>query len=212
MILIADTSPLNYLAQIDHFDIVERLYGHVIIPEAVYRELTALQTPHKVRTLLLGKPEWLEVRLLAGPLDPTLQNLGPGEQQAIQLAEQLRADAILIEDKQWRAEAKGSNLLRCTNLSLTSTHIFNPFSIGLKRPRSLGPFGSGGLHRLFDDIAERLVPSHSFCKHSPQRRNLAVHVVVHANNLLVRMHPVQTPDVLLERTFPGDWPGEKQRV
>jgi predicted nucleic acid-binding protein len=54
MILIADTSPLNYLVQIDHFDIVERLYGHVIIPEAVYRELTALQSPHKVRTLELG--------------------------------------------------------------------------------------------------------------------------------------------------------------
>jgi uncharacterized protein len=110
MILIADTSPLNYLAQIDHFDIVERLYGHVIIPEAVYRELTAPQTSHKVRTLLLAKPEWLEVRLLAGPLDPTLQYLGPGEQEAIQLAEQLRADAILIDDKQGRAEAARRNL------------------------------------------------------------------------------------------------------
>lgn len=66
MILVANTSPLNYLIQIDHFDIVERLYGHVIIPEAVYRELTALQAPHQVRTLLLGQPEWLEVRLLAG--------------------------------------------------------------------------------------------------------------------------------------------------
>ena len=74
MILVADTSPLNYQVQIDHFDIVERLYGHVIIPEAVYRELRDLQSHHKVRTLLLGKPEWLEVRLLAGPLDPTQFN------------------------------------------------------------------------------------------------------------------------------------------
>jgi predicted nucleic acid-binding protein len=110
MILIADTSPLNYLVQIDHFDIVERLYGQVIIPDAVYRELTALQTPHKVRTLLLGKPRCLEVRLVDGPLDPTLQYLGPGEQEAIQLAEQLRADAILIDDKQGRAEAAKRNL------------------------------------------------------------------------------------------------------
>lgn len=110
MILIADTSPLNYLVQIDQVDIVERLYSHVIIPDGVYRELTAPQTPPKVRALLLAQPEWLEVRLLAGPLDPTLQYLGPGEQEAIQLAEQLRADAILIDDKQGRAEAAKRNL------------------------------------------------------------------------------------------------------
>ena len=105
MILIADTSPLHYLVQIDQVDIVERLYSHVIIPDGVYRELTAPQTPPKVRALLLAQPEWLEVRLVAGRLDPTLQYLGPGEQEAIQLAEQLRADAILIDDEQGRAEA-----------------------------------------------------------------------------------------------------------
>jgi predicted nucleic acid-binding protein len=59
-----------------------------------------LVAEHKVPTLLLGKPESLELRLADAPLDPTLQYLGPGEQQAIQLAEELRADAILIEDKQ----------------------------------------------------------------------------------------------------------------
>ena len=117
MILVADTSPLNYLVQNDHFEIVERLYSHVIIPEAVYRELTALEIPH-------------QVRLLAGPLDPTLQNLGPVEQQAIQLAEQLRADAILIEDKQGRAEARGSNPLGRTNLSITDerSHLQSVFN------------------------------------------------------------------------------------
>ena len=89
---------------------MERLYSHVIIPDGVYRELTAPHTPQKVRALLLAQPEWLEVRLLARPLDPTLQYLGPGEQEAIQLAEQLRADAILIDDKQGRARGSQANL------------------------------------------------------------------------------------------------------
>jgi len=40
--------------------------------------------------LLLGKPECLELWLLDAPLDPTLLYLAPGEQQAIQLTEQLR--------------------------------------------------------------------------------------------------------------------------
>jgi len=75
MILIADTSPLNYLVQIDHFDIVERLYGHVIIPEPVYRELTALQTPHKVRTL-----EWSR----SGVVAPS--EASPAQTDAAQLA------------------------------------------------------------------------------------------------------------------------------
>jgi len=110
MILIADTSPLNYLVQINHFDVVERLYGHIIVPEAVFRELTDLRTPQKVRTLLLDRPEWLHVRLLNGPLDPSLEYLGPGEQEAIQLAQELRASAILIDDKQGRAEASKRKL------------------------------------------------------------------------------------------------------
>jgi predicted nucleic acid-binding protein len=66
MVLIADTSPLNYLIQIEWIEILERLYGHVIIPQAVYRELSAPETPENVRTWLLAQPAWIEVRRLVG--------------------------------------------------------------------------------------------------------------------------------------------------
>jgi predicted nucleic acid-binding protein len=110
MIVIADASPLNYLVQIECIEIVERLYGQVIIPQAVYRELAAPETPPNVRTWLLAQPAWVEVRRLVGSLDPTLEYLGPGEQESIQLAEQLGADAVLIDDKKGRAEATKRNL------------------------------------------------------------------------------------------------------
>jgi len=41
MIVIADTSPLHYLILLEHADVLQHLYGRVIIPEAVVRESSA---------------------------------------------------------------------------------------------------------------------------------------------------------------------------
>ena len=41
MIVIADTSPLHYLILLEHAEVLQHLYGGVIIPEAVVRELYA---------------------------------------------------------------------------------------------------------------------------------------------------------------------------
>ncbi len=39
MIVVADTAPLNYLILIGHVDILESLYGEVVIPPAVQDEM-----------------------------------------------------------------------------------------------------------------------------------------------------------------------------
>ena len=41
MIVIADTSPLNYLVLIGKADLLQRLYRRVVIPEGVLRELAS---------------------------------------------------------------------------------------------------------------------------------------------------------------------------
>ncbi|MFW6358381.1 MAG: DUF3368 domain-containing protein [Chroococcales cyanobacterium] len=41
MIVVSDTSPINNLAQIDQLHLLQKLYGAVFIPEAVYQELTS---------------------------------------------------------------------------------------------------------------------------------------------------------------------------
>jgi uncharacterized protein len=38
--IVSDTSPINNLATINQLHLLQQLYGTVIIPEAVYRELT----------------------------------------------------------------------------------------------------------------------------------------------------------------------------
>jgi predicted nucleic acid-binding protein len=46
MIVIADTSPINYLVLIDEIDVLPRLFNIVTIPHAVFEE-QAIQKPRK---------------------------------------------------------------------------------------------------------------------------------------------------------------------
>jgi len=46
MIVICDTTPLNYLVLIGQADLLSQLYQRVLIPEAVYAELQRVNTPH----------------------------------------------------------------------------------------------------------------------------------------------------------------------
>jgi predicted nucleic acid-binding protein len=121
MIIVADASPLHYLVLIDHANILEQLYGKVIIPQAVFSELTAADTPPKVKAWLSKRPLWLDVRQLAGLADPALSYLGAGEQESIQMGEQLHADALIIDDKKGRAEAARRNLLVIGTLGVLAT-------------------------------------------------------------------------------------------
>lgn len=49
MIVIADTSPINYLILIDAIDVLPVLYQRIVIPTAVYKELQANSAPVEVR-------------------------------------------------------------------------------------------------------------------------------------------------------------------
>ena len=41
MIVISDTTPIISLLKANHLELLEKLYGNVLIPEAVYQELTS---------------------------------------------------------------------------------------------------------------------------------------------------------------------------
>ena len=84
MIVLSDTSPLNYLVLIGHVDVLPTLFGDVIVPAAVRDELQRAGAPDVVREWLAGPPSWLKVRAASHP-DPTIQ-LGAGEVEAISLA------------------------------------------------------------------------------------------------------------------------------
>ena len=105
MIVVADTTPLNYLILIHEADLLPRLFGRVLIPPAVYKELQDLETPDLVRLWLANAPHWLQVQSLRLPPDPKLDYLDAGEREAIALAEEWKADQILIDEMDARREA-----------------------------------------------------------------------------------------------------------
>jgi predicted nucleic acid-binding protein len=109
MIVVADTSPLNYLILIEQIQVLEALYRQVIIPPAVQDELLGTGAPVQVRRWIESPPGWLEVR---SPL-PTFRDtslLGPGEGDAIALAEQLGADRIMMDETVGRSVALSRGL------------------------------------------------------------------------------------------------------
>ena len=95
--VVSDTSPLNYLAQIGLLELLPALYGEVVIPEAVARELGHSGAPAVVRALADAPPVWL-VRREPAALDATI-GLGAGEVAAISLAVELGAARVLMDDR-----------------------------------------------------------------------------------------------------------------
>ncbi len=110
MIVIVDTTPLNYLVLIGQADVLRELYGRVLVPQAVLAELQSSETPDAVRAWVAETPEWVEVRRVTPTSDDTLRKLGAGESEAIALAQELRADTIIMDEKDGRQEAVRRNL------------------------------------------------------------------------------------------------------
>jgi predicted nucleic acid-binding protein len=105
MIVVADTSPINYLILIDKIAIIETLYTRILIPHAVHDELLSPKAPAPVREWAKNPPAWLELLSPSTHLQPAIPRLDRGETEAIALAEELRADWLLIDEAAGRDEA-----------------------------------------------------------------------------------------------------------
>src|SRR6266849_9018155 len=103
MVVIADTSPLNYLVLIRQIELLHRLFTEVFVPDAVIEELSRPESPVEVRRWATNSPDWVR-RVVNLPVesDPGLDRLGKGERAAIVFAKSLRPDVLLVID-----EAKG---------------------------------------------------------------------------------------------------------
>lgn len=105
MIVVADTGPLRYLMLVEEISLLRTLYGQITIPLAVRTELSQPNTPIPVRLWIQNLPGWIEVRSPGLPLPTFPLKLGLGEREAIALALELGADAILTDDHAARTEA-----------------------------------------------------------------------------------------------------------
>ncbi|MFN0131288.1 MAG: DUF3368 domain-containing protein [Phycisphaerales bacterium] len=109
MLVVSDTSPLNYLVLIGHDGVLASLFGRVLTVPSVVAELGHTRSPERVRAWAAAPPSWLEIR---SPrlVNPSLR-LGPGEAEAISLASEVNADAVLIDERRGAQAAAGLGLL-----------------------------------------------------------------------------------------------------
>ena len=108
MLVVADTSPLNYLVLMQQDTLLPTLYERVMIPPSVQEELQRPRTPQAVRQWVAQPPTWLMVQPPQQPLSrqqfPRLRN---GELEAIPLAQELHADLLLMDERDGRRVARG---------------------------------------------------------------------------------------------------------
>ncbi|MEO5924644.1 MAG: hypothetical protein ABIR70_12535 [Bryobacteraceae bacterium] len=97
MVVIADTSPINYLVLIAQIDLLKQLYARILIPPAVLAELKHPLAPKPVRDWADDPPVWVEVLTPKSSL--VLAQLDLGESEAIALATELEADVVLIDEQ-----------------------------------------------------------------------------------------------------------------
>jgi predicted nucleic acid-binding protein len=116
MIVVADTSPINYLILIRQINLLQQLYAQILIPSAVLKELKHPAAPKNVRDWATDAPPWVEV------LDPktkvALPRLETGESDAIALATEIHAQLILMDDYAGRKEASRKGLKVAGTLSV----------------------------------------------------------------------------------------------
>lgn len=116
MIVVSDTSPINYLVLIEEIDLLPQLFGQILIPQAVLDELQKTGAPEPVKKWIELRPDWLKVKN-ATIIDQTII-LGAGEREAISLVQEINADLVLIDDRKARKTAleRGSNVAGTINI------------------------------------------------------------------------------------------------
>jgi uncharacterized protein len=95
VIVVSDTSPITGLLRIGKANLLFDLFGEVLIPEAVRDELLRFHA---------SLPLELKIRAVHNA-PKALKGLDRGEIDAITLAKELRADFLLMDEKDGRAVA-----------------------------------------------------------------------------------------------------------
>ena len=108
MIVVSDTSPLNYLVLIDLQHILPELFERILIPAAVREELQSAGAPEPIARFIATAPAWLEIRQVS-EIDPALHHLDRGEREVIALAASLSA-GVLIDESKGRLAARERGL------------------------------------------------------------------------------------------------------
>ncbi|MBN1955160.1 MAG: DUF3368 domain-containing protein [Anaerolineae bacterium] len=106
MNIVSNASPLINLSRIDQLTLLQRLYGELLIPDAVWQEVV-VEGIGQPGAKQVEDADWIHVRTAANrPLIRALErDLDAGEAEAIALASEVGAGFLLIDERLGREAA-----------------------------------------------------------------------------------------------------------
>jgi len=106
VIVVSDTSPIINLAAVGEMGLFQRLYGTIVIPQAVYDEVVIAGHGQPGATEV-ATSAWIETRAVAdaSAVSRLRGSLDVGEADAIALAAELAAGLLLMDERKGRAAA-----------------------------------------------------------------------------------------------------------
>ncbi len=111
MIIVSDASILINLAIIKQLELLNSLYGKVVIPDAVFNEIV-LKGAGKPGAQEIPMLDWIEVKSCqdVNMVNHLLNEVDLGEAEAITLSLEIQANLLLIDEKLGRQKAKEFNI------------------------------------------------------------------------------------------------------
>ncbi len=105
LLVVSNSSVVIALTRICRLDLLEKLFGEILVPEAVWQEVAVKGKPGSEKIM---RADFIRVRKVSDKkLATLLKNLiDEGEAEAITLALEANADLLLVDDRDARSLAK----------------------------------------------------------------------------------------------------------
>jgi hypothetical protein len=109
-LVVSNTSPLYYLHRLRHLELLQKLYGEIVVPDAVVRELAAGRNEgHQVPDI--SNHAWICVQAVQVPaVIGLITDLGAGEAEVLALALERRECTVILDDRFAREVAKARSV------------------------------------------------------------------------------------------------------
>lgn len=107
--VISDTSPLQYLFQLNLLDLLPRFYGKIVVPQGVAQEIDSGQALG-VSLPDLKSLSWVRLRKVRDSAEvPLMPDLGIGEREVLALALERPESLVILDDSlaRWFARRLG---------------------------------------------------------------------------------------------------------
>jgi len=100
MIVVSNATPLIAMAMADRFDLLQKMFGRICIPQGVYEEVVE-EGGERFGAPDVRQAPWIQVvgvkdRLAVQVLE---DDLGKGESETIILAKEMEADWVLVDER-----------------------------------------------------------------------------------------------------------------